>query len=157
MQLDDGRRRGRRAANKVDPIRGPADEGDVLVFCRNRTGFERGEVDGAHPVNPVPHIAAHQLARRSEREGGKPEHPLRSAEFSGERVDRLDPGGIVQSVAADTEQVPPSPLERRLGAIGDEIKRAVGRPFGLEDRLVGSSGDEALVADRAVGGTFADP
>ena len=146
----DGRVR-RRAAAEINASANSTHRGEVLKGCGDRSGRQRCQIDRAQAVHAVFHVAADETLRRIEGKGRHPEIPLRAAEFGRERIDRLD------RVAARAEQVPPAAVEPVLGAVGDEIEGAVGRPFRLEDRLVIAAGDPPFALDRAVVADLADP
>src|SRR5262249_54364440 len=104
-------------------IRGPE------PFQLRGSGVEQAQVPVALLIE-----GADDPARRGESVGRHPKDPLRRAEF------RLAIEQRFRAAVFVTIEVPPS------SAVGDEMKPAVRRPLGLEDRFGGSSGNPAALA-----------
>src|SRR2546430_16190695 len=73
------------------------------------------------------------------------EDPLRRGELRGAWAH-----GLV-TLAARAVEVPP------VAAVGDEVELARRRPFGLQDRFVGTAGDPALRREVPIAVELADP
>ena len=101
------------------------------------------EVAGLEPEQPVAPVGARDRDDRAI--GQEPvrrsvEDPGRVGELGIHRRQRLETRPVDQAV-----QVPPA------APVADQVERAVGRPFGLDDRLLRSAGGQAGWPERAVG------
>ena len=87
---------------------------------------------------PLAAIGADDACLRLEAVGAHPEHPLGLAELGLHRTERPR-RALVAAI-----EVPPA------AAVRDEVEDALGRPLGLEDRLLGPAGHELGRRERAV-------
>ena len=109
--------------------------------------------DAGARLDPEEVVAAAGAGRppRSAPSGRKPydrpvEDPGRVGELRVHRGQRFEPRTVDQAV-----EVPPA------APVADEVERAVGRPFGLDDRFVRAAGGQHRLAERAVRLERGDP